>query len=313
MAQIQAPYTFVTGDQVTAANLNAHTNSAILLPGSITDQPDIAANTVAANDSVALHDLSASTLKEATVGDLLNSGLNITTGAIAGKTGVDLVITPAAGQKVDVAGNIEADDVNVTDDLTVGDDATISGDLAVTGATTFTGNVIANGNLSVSGTANFVGGFQVGGSTGYILTEIVEQSFTFAGATTISTWTNAYTSASYTKPAGEIWMVEFDFRYRHEQAVFMAIRFNQTSTSTTLDGTFNIEGSGSNYFHVENCILRYVFQNASTFTSTFTLDFQPSASGSSVFVGEATFPYAGIFTGISMPASKFRIYKYKTL
>ena len=41
MAQIQAPYTFVTGDTVNAANLNAHTNGAVLLPGSITDQPDI--------------------------------------------------------------------------------------------------------------------------------------------------------------------------------------------------------------------------------------------------------------------------------
>lgn len=138
MAQIQAPYTFVTGDQVTAANLNAHTNSAILLPGSITDQPDLAANTVAANDSVALHDLSASTLKEATVGDLLNSGLGITTGSIAGVTGANLVITPAATFALSVAGNLST-----------------TANFAVTGTSTLTGNVTASSTLTVTGNATF--------------------------------------------------------------------------------------------------------------------------------------------------------------
>jgi hypothetical protein len=131
MAQIQAPYTFVTGDQITAANLNAHTNSAILLPGSITDQPNITANTVVAGDSVALHDLSDLTLKEATVGDLLNSGLGITTGAIAGVTGANLVITPAATFALSVAGNLST-----------------TANFAVTGTSTLAG-------LTVSGNASF--------------------------------------------------------------------------------------------------------------------------------------------------------------
>ena len=138
MAQIQAPYTFVTGDQVTASNLNAHTNSAILLPGFITDQPDIAANTVAAGDSIALHDLSALTLKEATVGDLLNSGLSITTGAIAGVTGANLVITPAATFALSVAGNLST-----------------TANFSVTGTSTLTGNVTASGTLTVTGNAAF--------------------------------------------------------------------------------------------------------------------------------------------------------------
>ena len=228
MAQIQAPYTFVTGDQVTAANLNAHTNSAILLPGSITDQPDIAANTVAANDSVALHDLSASTLKEATVGDLLNSGLNITTGAIAGKTGVDLVITPAAGQKVDVAGNIEADDVNVTDDLTVGDDATISGDLVVTGSSTLTGNVIADNGFTSNGLANFAGTlqykstpiyglfnistFSLTGSIGYVDTIwnvriSIGANWAVAGGNAPGAGGGVHWNESHTIPTGEMWEI----------------------------------------------------------------------------------------------------------
>jgi hypothetical protein len=138
MAQIQAPYTFVTGDQVTAANLNAHTNSAILLPGAITDQPNITANTIAAGDSVALHDLSDLTLKEATVGDLLNSGINITTGSIAGVTGANLVITPAATFALSVAGNLST-----------------TANFAVTGTSILTGNVTANGDLTVAGNASF--------------------------------------------------------------------------------------------------------------------------------------------------------------
>jgi hypothetical protein len=138
MAQIQAPYTFATGDQVTAANLNAHTNSAILLPGSITDQPNITANTVAAGDSVALYDLSDLTLKEATVGDLLNSGINITTGSIAGVTGANLVITPAATFALSVAGNLST-----------------TANFAVTGTSTLTGNVTASGTLTVTGNAAF--------------------------------------------------------------------------------------------------------------------------------------------------------------
>ena len=157
MAQFQPPAVFTSGQVLTASALNAHVSSATLLPGAVTDQTNIAANTVASNDSLIVHDLSAVALREATVGDLLNSGLSITTGAIAGNTGADLVITPAAGQKVDVAGNIEADDINVTDDLTVGDDATISGDLAVTGTSTFTGNVVSNGNLTVNGAFSIAG------------------------------------------------------------------------------------------------------------------------------------------------------------
>lgn len=138
MAQIQAPYTFVTGDQITAANLNAHTNSAILLPGSITDQPNITANTVVAGDSVALHDISDLTLKEATVGDLLNSGIGITTGSIAGVTGANLVVTPAATFALSVAGNL-----------------TTTANFAVTGTSTLTGNVTASGTLTVTGNAVF--------------------------------------------------------------------------------------------------------------------------------------------------------------
>lgn len=143
MAQLQSPETYVDGQQVTAARLNNQTNGAVLLPGAVTDQTALSANTVASGDQVILHDASASALRKATAGDILGSGLPITTGAITGSTGADLVLTPAAGQKVDIAGNLEADDLNLTDD------ATIAGDLSVSGSTTLAGGI--NGNLSVSG------------------------------------------------------------------------------------------------------------------------------------------------------------------
>ena len=137
MAQIQSPETYVDGQQVTAARLNNQTNGAVLLPGAVTDQTAIASNTVATGDTLIVHDLSASALRKATAGDILGSGLPITTGAITGSTGADLVITPAAGQKVDVAGDIEAEDANLTGGLTV------------------TGNTILDASLNVNGAAPF--------------------------------------------------------------------------------------------------------------------------------------------------------------
>lgn len=137
MAQIQSPETYVDGQQVTAARLNNQTNGAVLLPGAITDQTALSAGTVATGDTVVIHDASASALRKATAGDLLGSGLPITTGAITGSTGADLVITPAAGQKVDVAGDIEAEDATLTGGLTVTGNTTLDASLAVNGAASF--------------------------------------------------------------------------------------------------------------------------------------------------------------------------------
>ena len=45
MAQIQAGTIYADGGQVTAANLNAHVNNAVLVPGAINTQPQVAAST----------------------------------------------------------------------------------------------------------------------------------------------------------------------------------------------------------------------------------------------------------------------------
>jgi len=137
MAQIQSPETYIDGQQVTAARLNNQTNGAVLLPGAITDQTALAAGTVATGDGLIVHDASASAIRKITAGDLLGSGVPVTTGAITGSTGADLVITPAAGQKVDVAGDIEAEDATLTGGLTVTGNTTLDASLDVNGLAAF--------------------------------------------------------------------------------------------------------------------------------------------------------------------------------
>lgn len=137
MAQLQSPETYVDGQQVTAARLNNQTNGAVLLPGAVTDQTAIAAGTVASGDALLLHDASASALRKATASDLLGSGIPVVTPSITGSSGADLVITPAAGQKVDVNGDIEAEDATLTGGLTVTGNATLDAALNVNGLASF--------------------------------------------------------------------------------------------------------------------------------------------------------------------------------
>ncbi len=105
MAQISKGDTFVDGQQVTGARLNQLVDSSVLLVGAITDQPNITANTLEATDSTIVND--AGVLKEATIGDILNSGLDTTfdvctnettvTSALNGKTNKDINVTPNDG------------------------------------------------------------------------------------------------------------------------------------------------------------------------------------------------------------------------
>lgn len=66
MAQIQAGVTYATGAQVTATNLNAHVNNAVLVPGAINDQTAASSSTSA--DSVLL--LQGGVLKKATLAQI---------------------------------------------------------------------------------------------------------------------------------------------------------------------------------------------------------------------------------------------------
>ena len=137
MAQIQSPETYVDGQQVTATRLNNQTNGATLLPGAITDQTALTANTIATGDGLIIHDASASALRKATAGDILGSGLPVVTGSVTAVAGADLVVTPAATFKLDVAGPLEADSLNITGNSTIVGNQSVTGTLTVGGLVTF--------------------------------------------------------------------------------------------------------------------------------------------------------------------------------
>lgn len=309
MAQLQSPVTYVNGDQVTASNLNNHVNGAIILAGVVTDQTAMTANTVATGDTFLVYDASATALRKTTAGDILNSGLALTTASITGAAASDIIITPQAGQKVDVAGNIEADDVHVTDDLTVADDATISGDLVVTGGSTLTGNVIADNGFTSNGTANFTGSFQFNGSAAYALSEIVEENIPNATGAAASTLHSLFTSASYTKPSGEFWVIEIEGAlFAPNNGTYTHYRLTDSTDTTkyALGYFYNGHTSGVHMFNS-----RFYIAQATTFSGTFVFRAKSTQGNISVTPTgtQLTTSYPDNTEGTT---GKFRIYKYKT-
>lgn len=152
MAQISKGDTFADSQQLTATRLNQLVDSAQLLVGAITEQPSITANTLEATDSTIVND--AGSLKEATIGDILNSNLAITTSEVNGGTGVDMIVTPDAGKKLMIIGAFEADSMNSVGALTVGGNATVTGTLDVTGAVTTDGDLTSEGAFTANGAVN---------------------------------------------------------------------------------------------------------------------------------------------------------------
>lgn len=304
MAQIQSPANYVTGQQVTAANLNNHVNGAVLLPGAITDQSSIVSNTIDASDSVVIYDSSATSLRKATASDLLNSGISITTGSVNGNAGSDIVITPAAGQKVDVNSAFEANSINCVGNSTVGGDQTVTGNQTVSGTQTVTGLATFNG------TSNFVGAIQVNGVTTTIgaggLLSVVEENIPYALGTTANTLHNLFTSASYTKPSGEIWIVELDFNTYTANNANVHYRVTDSVDSISYVSSFNVYNSAG---AIRPHLHRFYLNSANTHSGTFVLRFksaQPNIAVSPTSTEAAAFP-----DGSKGTVNKFRIYKYK--
>jgi hypothetical protein len=315
MAQFQSPINYVTGDQVTAANLNNHINGAVALPGLITDQSSMTANTLATGDQFFVYDLSVTALRKVNASDILGSGLAITTSAIGSPTATDLVLTPAASQKVDVAGTLEADDINVTDDLTVTGDTTLSGPVVTSstitanGASTFVGNVIVDNGLTSNGTANFTGVLQVNGSTAYVLYGVDEENIPKFTATNNSQLYSAFTSFSYTKPSGEIWIVEFNVEIMGN-AGRIHYRLTNSADTTTYQSKNGVLVSLAGTQDVRSYFDRVYLNTSNTHSGTFVLRVFNTPAG--VIIN----PEAADYTGQSHQGygtiSKFRIYKYKT-
>jgi len=105
MAQLQKGTTYITGDQVTAANLNALVDSGILTPGAVTDQT---AKTVPlAADTILLHSAADTALRKTTMTQLFAtpqplgattpSSIAATTGTFSSTLGVTGVATLGNG------------------------------------------------------------------------------------------------------------------------------------------------------------------------------------------------------------------------
>lgn len=112
MAQISKGDTFVDGQQVTGARLNQLVDASTLLVGAITDQPSITANTLQSTDSTIVND--AGVLKEATIGDFLNSNLPMTTSAVSAGASSDLTVTPNDASIVSGVSYSSGDGLTVT-------------------------------------------------------------------------------------------------------------------------------------------------------------------------------------------------------
>ena len=235
MAQISKGDTFVDGQQVTGARLNQLVDSSVLLVGAITDQPSITANTLQSTDTTIVND--GGVLKEATIGDFLNSNLPITTSSITGGAGVDIAVTPAAGQKFDVGGAFESTTSNTTGNSTVG------GNLAVTGTTTLTGNATINGATTINGLTNITEELRYDGIPVFGLSSITETTIsplqfdatTSAQVTaTCNIWRTLHTISSLTKTNKEIWEVLADFPVMSYGYNAFRMRLLLVSTNTVL-------------------------------------------------------------------------------
>ena len=113
MAQLQKGTDYTTGDQVTAVNLDALVDNAILLPGAITDQ--IAAASVSSSDTVLINQVGA--LKKATALQIastldLSSYLLKSGGTMAGS--LVLYGNPSAVLEAATKGYVDAQDASVS-------------------------------------------------------------------------------------------------------------------------------------------------------------------------------------------------------
>lgn len=313
MAQISKGDTFIDGQQVTGARLNQLVDAGQLLVGAITDQPSITANTLEATDSTIVND--AGTLKESTIGDILNSNLPITTSSITGGASVDITVTPAAGKKMDVGGAFEAESINVIGNSTVGGNQTITGDLTVTG--NIGGNINTAGNITSSGTANFTGTLQINGVVGYCLYAVTEEVMTTVTPASGVNTAAIFTSAAFTKPTDEIWIFEADFHLYGVSGWGFAVGFRYGSVAA-FSGAYHytrfwtVAGNTSPEFHHETT--RWIARTGTTFTAeTVKCDARnsPSANLTAFPTSSSIVSWIGFGTTNVTP-SKFRIYKYKT-
>jgi hypothetical protein len=176
MAQLSKGETFADSQQLTATRLNQLVDSAQLLVGAITDQPSITANTLEATDTTIVND--AGTLKEATISDILNSGLPITSAVINAPATNDIVVTPF-------------------DSASVAGSSYVSGDgLTVVVTTLAAHGLVVNNVVLISGAGTGYNGT-------FKITAVTSLTFTYV-IFTAATPTASPTACTYVRKASEI-------------------------------------------------------------------------------------------------------------
>ena len=136
MPDITRTQNFSDGDLVTAEKLKNLVDLSSINTTFITGKTELAAGSVATGDHLLMHDLSVSAYRKVRAADLVASNLpvvasSVTTPAVTGTLVTDIVITPQAGRKVDVAGPLEADSINCVGASTVGGNQTVTGNNSV--------------------------------------------------------------------------------------------------------------------------------------------------------------------------------------
>lgn len=347
MPQIQAPVNFTNGQTVDADSFNNHVNGAIVLPGIITDWSNISTNTVATDDSFLIYDLSSTSLKKATISDLLNSSLPITTSILNGATGQNLSISPAAGYQLSVTtGASFGGNVLFSGTITSAGNAIINGNLNVNGSTATlpavtASSVSSTGDTTVGGNLTVTGSITQSGITPKTLYDIVE--YTIQDQAAISGTANDLTNfatffttpTALTKPAGEIWVFEFTavchfgWTTGSGSGLFPAFGvLRLTNNSTSIDyyrGTFCHFYGGQFDMASSTCEFTYVSPASETFSTTLSIKGACSATrtiGEWSGAADTAVMRLGVTTAYywvnpnwrsvtSLTPGKLRIFKYK--
>ena len=200
----------------------------------------------------------------------------------------------------------------------------ITGVLSVAGTTDLFGDVYVKGNqindggVIQNGTVNVTGSIQYNGTPVFGLYEVYEETITSYTSTTAATWNNGWSSASFTKPSNEIWKFE----------MVVSVQTPSVASTTTEDHYLKTTNTANSvtYYHRQGKQIGVVAQTITTPSFTHELHWIVNAgtaltsetvkfwSYTKVGTGTYTWGYTGSdsITGTTLPASKLRIYKYKT-
>ena len=301
MPDITRSQNFENGDLVTAQKLKDLIDLSSINPTFVTGKTELAAQTVATGDHLLIYDLSALAFRKVRAADLVASNLpvrattvtastSVSTPEITGPVGVDVVITPPAGRKIDVAGALEADSINAVGAITAG--GLVTANLGATIA----------GPVTASGIANFTNSIQFSGTPVYGLSAVIEGSVNAVNclggtageiSATCNQWLTLATIPSLTKTNKEIWQVDatFSASWSNVTAGQNQCKFRMilVSTGAVLAEKYRLAGpfSGLN-FHKDQINLSAIIPASTVLTSdSIRVEIfynNPYAAGQSAFL-----------------------------